>query len=150
MKQPKIYIKYKLLDNIHWVVYKIYGINFAWPYFHRLTLESIHECIGHIETSPDNYSNCIGQEQIIEHVLKIIADIFAKHNNNMGRYYRLMFQHYWMTTTLSIVTHVNDFKRTASEKVRITLWDDADQRNYDLGMIVDENTRNYARILLRY
>ena len=37
-----------MLDDIHWMLYKVYGITYHWPYFHQLVLESIHECIAHV------------------------------------------------------------------------------------------------------
>ena len=38
-----------------------------------------------------------------------------------------MFKYYWTITTMSIITCTSDLRRTASEKIRVQLWDEMDQ-----------------------
>ena len=121
----------KLLENIHYVLFKLHGSTFHWPYFHRLVFESINECVAHIQAND-------GQEQVIEHILKIQANIFARHNNNRDEYYMNMFKYYWIIVFFAVIVEIVDFKRSASKLLRIELWTLEDQENYDLDNVNDE------------
>ena len=84
------------------------------------------------------HSSTIGQEQIIEHSLKIMADIFYGHNNGKCDYFMKKKKYYWNITVFPTIVCILDFARTASDKVMIALWDSIDEEHYDFDKIKDE------------
>ena len=95
----------------------------------------------------NNYGNAIGQEQMMEHNLKILNDVFARHNNSRGDYYKRMLQYFYIITTLAVATEVVSLHRPPSAIVKIALWTDDDQANYAFDNICDETAKDYAERL---
>ena len=125
-----------------------FGIGIFHEYYSKYAIkhamESLNVNYEHIQAHPTGLSNAAGSAQIIEHKVKLIAQIVQNHNNNHGDYFANCFQYDLMMTTNGIIHDLLTSKRLPSSQNAIPLDDADDRQNYQFINIEDATTRELA------
>eukprot|EP01083_Nonionella_stella_P195804 720915_1 len=93
-------------ENLKFACCGIFGSDLDYPYFHKL----VYEIVNSLVESAEQNGNGLGMycEQVIEHGVKILGNVFKNHNTSQGLYFQKMMQYYILVTFLSVIHTVVD------------------------------------------